>query len=45
MPLDLTTDFVENHEWYRDAGIKRTLIEFLILALGLPECPVELAVV
>ena len=41
---DLTTDFVENHEWYRDAGIKRTLIEFLIRA-GLPECPVELAAV
>jgi TolB-like protein len=41
---DLTTDFVENHEWYRDAGIKRTLIEFLVRA-GLPECPVELAAV
>ena len=25
---DLTTDFVENHEWYRDTPIKRTLIEF-----------------
>ena len=37
---DLTTDFVENHEWYRDAAIKRTLIEFLVRA-GLPECPVE----
>ena len=41
---DLTTDFVENHEWYRDAAIKRTLIEFLVRA-GLPECPVELAAV
>ncbi len=41
---DLTTDFVENHEWYRDAAIKRTLIEFLVL-VGLPECPVEQAVV
>ena len=41
---DLTTDFVENHEWYRDAAIKRTLIEFLVRA-GLPECPVEQAVV
>ena len=41
---DLTTDFVENHEWYRDAGIKRTLIEFLVRA-GLPDCPVELAAV
>ena len=41
---DLTTDFVENHEWYRDAGIKRTLIEFLVRA-GLPERPVELAAV
>ena len=37
---DLTTDFVENHEWYRDAAIKRTLIEFLVRA-GLPECLVE----
>ena len=33
---DLTTDFVENQEWYRDAAIKRTLIEFLVRA-GLPE--------
>ena len=41
---DLTTDFVENHEWYRDAAIKRTLIESLVRA-GLPECPVEQAVV
>ena len=41
---DLTTDFVENHEWYRDAAIKRTLIEFLVRA-GLPECPVEQAAV
>ena len=41
---DLTTDFVENHEWYRDAAIKRTLIEFLVSA-GLPECPVEQAAV
>ena len=41
---DLTTDFVENHEWYRDAAIKRTLIEFLVRA-GLPESPVELAAV
>ena len=41
---DLTTDFVENHEWYRDAAIKRTLIESLVRA-GLPECPVEHAVV
>ncbi len=41
---DLTTDFVENHEWYRDAAIKRTLIESLVRA-GLPPCPVEQAVV
>ena len=41
---DLTTDFVENHEWYRDAAIKRTLIESLFRA-GLPPCPVEQAVV
>jgi adenylate cyclase len=41
---DLTTDFVENHEWYRDAAIKRTLIEFLVRA-GLPKSPVELAAV
>ena len=41
---DLTTDFMENHEWYRDAAIKRTLIEFLV-RVGLPECPVELAAV
>jgi adenylate cyclase len=41
---DLTTDFVENHEWYRDAAIKRALIELLVRA-GLPECPVELAAV
>jgi len=41
---DLTTDFVENHEWYRDAAIKRTLIEFLVRA-GLPESPMELAAV
>ena len=41
---DLTTEFVENHEWYRDATIKRTLIEFLVRA-GLPECPVEQAAV
>ena len=41
---DLTTDFVENHEWYRDAAIKRTLIESLVRA-GLPACPVEQAVV
>ena len=41
---DLTTDFVENHEWYREAAIKRTLIEFLVRA-GLPECPVEQAAV
>jgi adenylate cyclase len=41
---DLTSDFVENHEWYRDPAIKRTLIEFLVRA-GLPECPVELAAV
>ncbi len=41
---DLTTDFVDNHEWYRDAAIKQTLIESLVRA-GLPECPVEQAVV
>jgi adenylate cyclase len=41
---DLTTDFVKNHEWYRDPAIKRTLIEFLVRA-GLPECPMELAAV
>jgi adenylate cyclase len=32
---DLTTDFVENHEFYRDPTIKGTLIEFLVRA-GLP---------
>jgi adenylate cyclase len=41
---DLTTDFVKNHEWYREPAIKRTLIEFLVRA-GLPECPMELAAV
>ena len=41
---DLTTEFVENHEWYREAAIKRILIEFLVRA-GLPECPVEQAAV
>ena len=41
---DLTTDYVEFHEWYRDPVTKRTLIEFLVRA-GLPECPVELAAV
>ena len=34
---DLTTDYVEFHECYRDAATKRTLIEFLVSA-GLPEC-------
>ena len=41
---DLTTDFVENHEWYRDTPIKRTLIESLVRA-GLPERHAEQAAV
>ena len=41
---DLTTDFVENHEWYRDTPIKRTLIELLVRA-GLPERHAEQAAV
>ena len=34
---DLTTDYVEFHEFYRNAATKRKLIEFLVSA-GLPEC-------
>jgi adenylate cyclase len=32
---ELTADYIENHEGYRDPAIKRTLIEFL-LGAGLP---------
>jgi len=32
---DLTTDYVETHEFYRDPAVKRTLIELLVGA-GLP---------
>ena len=34
---DLTTDYVEFHEFYRDPVTKRKLIELLVSA-GLPEC-------
>ena len=40
---DLTTDYVENHEFYRDPAIKQTLIELLV-AVGLPRRHAEPAV-
>ena len=33
---DLTTDYIEQHEFYRDATVKRDLVELLVRA-GLPE--------
>ncbi len=41
---DLTTDYVEFHEFYRNPATKRTLIEFLVWA-GLPGFPAERAAV
>jgi adenylate cyclase len=40
---DLTTDYVENREFYRDPAIKQTLIELLVAA-GLPKRPAGYAV-
>jgi adenylate cyclase len=41
---DLTTDYLDSHEFYKDQAIKTKLIELLVHA-GLPECQPRIAAV